>query len=427
MITLELPLGSNAGIRPLDGVRILDLSQIGAGPYGTSMLGDLGADVIKVEPLHGDSFRFIDDGFARGDSAYFFGVNRSKRAMTLDLKSEEGQQVLREMIPQVDVIVLAFRPDAVKRMGLDYETLNKINPRLIHASITAFGEDGPRATQPGMDILAQAMSGMMGVTGEVGGGPVKVGVPIADFVGSFFLGFGICAALNLRERTGEGDKLSINLLDGQIASFANYITAYDRTKVPFRAQGGGHPQLVPYQPFIGSDGRYFILAVLNDKFWKKLSPLLAQSEDAQYFANEEFVRNVNRINHREQLCANLQKFFLTKTAAQWEIELEAIGVPCGPINMMEEVLDEPQVMHNESVTSLTHPVYGEYKIPNNPLRFLKSPVGPRGYAPGLGEHTEGILRDMGLTEDRIQELVAGGIVSADPWADKGALAAGAWA
>lgn len=424
---MEFPIGDHKGIRPLDGVRILDLSQIGAGPYGTSMLGDLGADVIKVEPLHGDSFRFIDDGFARGDSAYFFGVNRSKRAMTLDLKSEKGREVLLEMIPQVDVIVLAFRPDAVKRMGLDYESLKEINPRLIHASITAFGEDGPRATQPGMDILAQSISGMMGVTGEVGGGPVKVGVPIADFVGSFFLGFGICAALNLRERTGAGDKLSINLLDGQIAAFANYITAYDRTKVPFRAQGGGHPQLVPYQPFLGSDGRYFILAVLNDKFWKKLGPMLQQSEDAAYFAQPEFIRNVNRIEHRDVLCAKLQRHFLTRPAAEWEVELEAIGVPSGPINMMEEVLDEPQVVHNQSITTLEHPIYGEYKIPNNPLRFKESPVGPRGYAPGLGEHTETILREMGIEESRIQALIAEGVVSSDPWSDKSVLASGAWA
>jgi crotonobetainyl-CoA:carnitine CoA-transferase CaiB-like acyl-CoA transferase len=424
---MEFPIGEEAGIRPLDGVRILDLSQIGAGPYGTSMLGDLGADVIKVEPLTGDSFRFIDDGFARGDSAYFFGVNRSKRAMTLDLKSEEGREVLRAMIPQVDVIVLAFRPEAVKRMGLDYETLREINPRLIHASITAYGEDGPRAGQPGMDILAQAMSGMMGVTGEVGGGPVKVGVPIADFVGSFFLGFGVCAALNLRERTGFGDKLSINLLDGQIAAFANYITAYDRTKVPFRPQGGGHPQLVPYQPFLGSDGRYFILAVLNDKFWRKLGPLLAQSEDAGYFADPEFDRNVNRIKHRDELCARLQRHFLTRPAAEWEAELEAIGVPCGPIHRMEDALEEPQVVHNQSISTLEHPIYGSYKVPNNPLRFKESPVGPRGYAPGLGEHTEDILREMGIEESRIQSLINQGVVSSDPWADKTALAAGSWA
>jgi crotonobetainyl-CoA:carnitine CoA-transferase CaiB-like acyl-CoA transferase len=424
---MEFPSGVSVGTRPLDGVRILDLSQIGAGPYGTSMLGDLGADVIKVEPLTGDSFRFIDDGFARGDSAYFFGVNRSKRAMTLDLKSDEGREVLREMIPQVDVIVLAFRPDAVRRMGLDYETLRELNPRLIHASVTAFGEDGPRAGEPGMDILAQALSGMMGVTGEVGGGPVKVGVPIADFVGSFFLGFGICAALNLRERTGLGDQLTVNLLDGQIAAFANYITAYDRTKVPFRPQGGGHPQLVPYQPFVGSDGQYFILAVLNDKFWRKLGPMLAQSEDAEYFADPKFERNVIRIEHRDELCARLQRHFLTRPAAEWEAELQSIGVPSGPINRMEDVLEEPQVVHNKSISTLEHPIYGSYKVPNNPLRFKTSPVGPRGYAPGLGEHTEDILREMGIEESRIQSLINQGIVSSDPWADKSTLAAGSWA
>jgi crotonobetainyl-CoA:carnitine CoA-transferase CaiB-like acyl-CoA transferase len=246
-------------------------------------------------------------------------------------------------------------------------------------------------------------------------------------VGSFFLGFGVCAALNLRERTGFGDKLSINLLDGQIAAFANYITAYDRTKVPFRPQGGGHPQLVPYQPFLGSDGRYFILAVLNDKFWRKLGPLLAQSEDAGYFADPEFDRNVNRIKHRDELCARLQRHFLTRPAAEWEAELEAIGVPCGPIHRMEDALEEPQVVHNQSVSTLEHPIYGSYKVPNNPLRFKQSPVGPRGYAPGLGEHTEDILREMGIEESQIQSLINQGVVSSDPWGDKTALAAGSWA
>lgn len=395
-------------ILPLTGVKVVDLSQIGAGPYGTSMLGDLGADVIKVEPLTGDSFRYVDNAYAQGESAYFFGVNRSKRSMALNLKDPQGYEVLLRLVREADVFVVAFRPDAVERMGIDYETLRQANPRLIYAAVTAFGEDGPRAHQPGMDILAQALSGMMGVTGEVGGGPVKVGVPIADFVGSFFLGFGVCAALRLRDQTGVGDKISVNLLDGQIAAFANYITAYDKTRTKFRPLGGGHPQLVPYQPFLGSDENYFILACLNDHFWSKLLPYLGQFDD---FSDPRFATNMNRVAHREELCGRLQDLFSTRPAAFWLEGLEATGVPCSPIHRMEDALEDPQVVHNRSVVELEHPRFGSYKVPNNPIRFQHAATGPRGYAPGLGEHTEEILSEYGLTREQIQELRERGVIN----------------
>ncbi|MGH3630120.1 MAG: CaiB/BaiF CoA transferase family protein, partial [Sciscionella sp.] len=307
-----------------------------------------------------------------------------------------------------DVFVVAFRPDAVRRMGLDYETLDKLNERLVYCSITAFGETGPRAHQPGMDILAQALSGMMGVTGEVDGGPVKVGVPIADFVGSFFVGFGICAALRQRDQTGRGDKISINLLDGQVAAFANYITAYDKTRVPFRPQGGGHPQLVPYQPFLGSDDKYFILACLNDKFWQKLLPMLDEYGD---FHDPGYLTNTGRIEHREELCGRLQTIFSKRSAEWWLQELEAAGVPCGPIHRLENALEDPQIVANESVTRLTHPVHGSYLVPNNPIRFERAKTGPWGYAPGLGEHTDEILRDLGYTTEEIDALRANGTLN----------------
>lgn len=392
---------------PLSGVRIVDLSQIGAGPYGTSLLGDLGADVVKVEPLAGDSFRYVDSAFDHGKSAYFFGVNRSKRSIALDLKRPEGYEVLTRLVADADVFVVAFRPDAVKRMGIDYETLRALNERLIYCSITAFGESGPRAHQPGMDILAQALSGMMGVTGEVGGGPVKVGVPIADFVGSFFVGFGVCAALRLRDRTGRGDKISVNLLDGQVASFANYITAWDKERVPFRPQGGGHPQLVPYQPFLGSDDKYFILACLNDKFWRKLLPMLSEYGD---FDDEKYATNTSRIAHREELCGRLQRIFGERPAQWWLEQLEEAGVPCGPIHRLEEALEDPQVLANEAVTRLTHPVYGPYQVPNNPIRFEHAKTGPWGYAPGLGEHSAEILREAGYEPQAIRSLLDSGAV-----------------
>ncbi|KXX60440.1 CaiB/BaiF CoA transferase family protein [Rhodococcus sp. LB1] len=400
------PAGAGDNL-PLTGVRVVDLSQVGAGPYGTSLLGDLGADVIKVEPLEGDSFRYVDSAFGEGESAYFFGVNRSKRSIALDLKSEQGYEVLTRLVRDADIFVVAFRPDAVERMGVDYDTLSKLNDRLIYCSITAFGETGPRAHQPGMDILAQAMSGLMGVTGEVGGGPVKVGVPIADFVGSFLLGFGVCAALRLRDRTGHGDKISINLLDGQVATFANYITVYDKTRVPFRPQGGGHPQLVPYQPFLGSDQKYFVLACLSDKFWQKLLPMLDEYGD---FRDPKYRTNTGRVEHRGELCERLQTIFGKRPADSWLIDLEAAGVPCGPIHRLEEALEDPQVIANEAVINLTHPTHGSYRAPNNPIRFAHADTGPRGYAPDLGEHTDEVLREIGYSEDDMLALHTNRIV-----------------
>jgi formyl-CoA transferase len=394
---------------PLEGVRVIDLSQVAAGPYGTSLLGDLGADVVKVEPLHGDSFRDIDDGYGPGQSAYFFGVNRSKRSIALNLKEPAAYDVLLRLVDDADVFVIAFRPDAVSRMRLDYETLRERNPRLIYVSITAFGEKGPRAHQPGMDILAQALSGMMGITGEVGGGPVKVGAPIADFIVSYLLGFGVSAALRLRDRTGAGDRISINLLDALVSAFANIITPYDRFRVPPRAQGGGHPQLAPYQPFRDCEGKYFILACMNDRFWQRLLPILDEYGD---FHDPRYETNSRRVQHRQELCGRLQEIFSKHPAEFWLERFEATGVPCGPIHRLEDALEEPQAITNQSFIHLEHPVHGPYLVPNNPIRFEHALAGPRGYAPALGQHTAEVLREVGYSREEIERLIAAGVAKA---------------
>ncbi|MDQ0616669.1 CaiB/BaiF CoA transferase family protein [Arthrobacter globiformis] len=399
--------GTETSHLPLAGIRIVDLSQIGAGPYGTSMLGDLGADVIKIEPLEGESFRHIDNLFGEGDSAYFYGVNRSKRSLALDLHSEGGRRVLERLLADADVMVVAFRPDAVRRLGIRYEDVAGLNDQLIYCSITAFGEDGPRAHQPGMDILAQGMGGIMGLTGEAGGAPVKVGVPIADFAGSFLLGFAVSAALRGRDLNGVGQKVTINLLDGQVANLANILTHYDRTKIPVRPHGGGHAQLVPYQPFRGSDGRYFIVACLNDRFWQRLG---AAVERHDLVADNRFRTNPDRVRNRSELIRMLEKIFATLPASEWLELLDEKGVPCGPIHRLEDVFNDPQVQHNESIIWLEHPEHGSYPVPNLPIRFEQTPGRPRGYAPRLGEHSLEILAEAGFTDEEAVELIRSGDV-----------------
>ncbi|MDH6293306.1 CaiB/BaiF CoA transferase family protein [Rhodococcus opacus] len=402
------PASDLTNLLPLDGVRVVDLTHVAAGPYGTSLLGDFGADVVKVEPPSGDSMRDVDAGFGPHESSYFFGVNRSKRSLVLDLKNKDSRGVLERLVADADVLAVAYRPDALRRMGLDYETLRKINPRLIYVSITAFGEDGPRAHQPGMDILAQALSGLMGVTGEDGRAPVKVGAPVGDFIGSFLFGLGVCAALRLRDKTGVGDHISINLLDGLVSVFANIITPFDTTRKPVRRLGGGHPQLVPYQPFVDSEGKYFILACLNDKFWHNLLPLLDEYGD---FRIPEYELNEGRVEQRDKLCADLQKIFVQQRSSDWLAKLEEAGVPCGPIHDLADMLEEPQIIANQSVIHLTHPKHGEYLVPNNPIRFENAPTGPRGYAPGLGEHTREILKESGYSAEEVEDLISNGVVS----------------
>ncbi|WP_170289756.1 CaiB/BaiF CoA transferase family protein [Cytobacillus depressus] len=393
---------------PLHGIRIVDLSQIGAGPYGTSMLGDMGADVVKVESLEGESFRYIDNLFGHGDSAYFYGVNRSKRSLTLDLKSIEGQEVLQKMVRNADVFVVSFKPDTVDRLGIGYEKLAQLNDQLIYCQITAFGETGPRAHQPGMDILGQALGGIMGLTGEKDGPPIKAGVPIADFLASFSLGFSVSAALRARDLNGRGQKISLNLLDGQVAILANILTHYQRTMIPVRPEGGGHPQLVPYQPFQDINGDYFILACLNDGFWSRLTDVIGKPE---WTDDPRYASNPDRVKNRQELIAILSEIFAQQPASYWLEKLDSAGVPCSPVNRLEDVFTDPQVIHNESIITLKHPKHGEYPVPNIPIRMHGTPAQPRGYAPRLGEHSREILADYGFAAKEIDNLISKGVVT----------------
>lgn len=404
-------MGSNARTA-LARIRVVDLSQVGAGPYLASLLGDLGADVVKVEPPEGESLRRIDDDFGPNASSYFFGINRSKRAMTIDLKEDSGREVFYRLVSKADVLIVSMRPRVLHRLKIDYETLSRLNPRLIYCAITAFGETGPRADEPGMDILAQALGGVMGLTGEPDRPPVRVGPPIADFATSFIGGFAICAALYERERSRVGQKVSLNLLDTTIALLANFVTPFFKNHVPIRPAGNGHPQLVPYQVFPAADG-YIVVACLSDRFW---APLCAAIGRPDLSADPRFSTNSDRVGHRETLVPLLTEVFAQRDMDHWLRALKEHDVPCSPVHRLEDVFDDPQTVHNEMLLSLDHPEYGKYLATANPVRMSRTPPLPHGHAPSVGEHNGELLRDLGYSEAEVSALLTGACRVAQPQA-----------
>jgi crotonobetainyl-CoA:carnitine CoA-transferase CaiB-like acyl-CoA transferase len=390
----------------LDGVRVVDFTQVLAGPYGTSLLGDFGADVIKVEPPGGEPFRSIDNLIAPGESGYYYGINRSKRAMTLNLKHPDVREIVERLVQGADVVVVGFRPSAVAKIGIDFQTLSAINPRLVYCSLTAFGDTGPLTAEPGMDIVVQALSGVMALTGEPDQPPVKTGPSIADFTGAFLVVTAVLAGLRVRDRDGIGQQVSVNLLDGQIAMLANFITPYFQNKEPIRRAGGGHPQVVPYQVFEAPGGS-MVVACLNDTFW---APLCKGIGHEELIDDPRFATNPVRAANRAELIPFLEGLFASGTRDDWLARLRSHGVPCAPVNELEDALTQPQVVHNGALTELNHPVYGNYVVPSNPIKMSASPPRPRGYVPAVGEHTRTILSELGFAQGEIDKFEAAGLV-----------------
>jgi succinate--hydroxymethylglutarate CoA-transferase len=400
-------LESAGARRPaLDGIRVIDLSQIAAGPYASALLGDLGADVIKVEPPGGERFRNIDNLFGPKESGYYYAVNRSKRSIVLDLKTPAGHEVLERLIKTADVILFSMRPAAVERLSLTYDEVAQMNPQIIYCMITAFGETGPLSAEPGMDLIAQALSGVMGLTGEPDGPPVKAGPPLADYVVSFLSCFAIVAALRARDRDGVGQKLSLNLLDGQIGILANYITPYVKSQVPMRPVGSGHPQLVPYQGFLANDG-YFILACLNDRFWPPICEAIGRPD---LLADQRFTTNVLRVKNRKALIDDLSVLFATKSVAEWVTHLRSRGVAASPINRLEQALVEPQIVHNGMIKVMEHPKYGPYTIANTPFKMHGTPAGPTRVVTSVGENNDEVLAELGYSQEEVEALRRSGTI-----------------
>ncbi len=404
---------------PLSGTRVVDLSRILAGPWCTQMLGDLGAEVIKIEhPETGDDTRKWgppwlkdEDGNETKDAAYFFAANRNKSSVTLNLKSAEGISVLKDIIRKSDILVENFKVDGLAKMGLGYADLKEINPELIYVSITGFGQTGPMAKQPGYDYLIQGLGGLMSITGQAdgqpGGGPQRVGVAIADINSGFYATISILSALLHRKETGEGQYIDISLLDCQVGWLVNQAMNFlIGGKVPQRT-GNRHPNLVPYQPFKTADGD-IIIAVGNDNQFKALCSFIQQPQWAE---DDRFSVNSKRIENRVELIYMISKEVEKQPDKYWLEGLPAAGVPCSIINDIEQVFDHPQVKARNMKVDLPHPVAGSVPGVANPIKFSKSDIEYRSAPPAHGQHTRTTLKSiLGYDDDKIDRLKQDGIV-----------------
>ncbi len=403
----------------LSHIRVLDLTRVLAGPWAAQMLGDLGAEVIKIErPGGGDDTRawgppFLtdDDGRATSESAYFQCANRNKKSVTLDIAHPEGQRIARELAARSDVLLENFKVGGLKQYGLDAETLRTADPRLIYCSITGFGQTGPYSARAGYDVLVQGMGGMMSLTGrpdeDPGGGPQKTGVALTDILTGLYASSAILAALLHRQTSGEGQTIDMALLDVQVATLANQAQSYLVTGVPPRRLGNAHPSIVPYQDFPTQDG-YMILGAGNDGQFARLCVVLGHPEWAE---DERFRNNAARVANREALLALLRDVTRTRPTRHWVAALEAEAVPCGPINTLREVFDDPQVRARELAVHLRHPVGADLTVVANPIRMSATPPSYRSAPPLLGQHTSEVLSSLlGMTADEIARLAAQGVI-----------------
>jgi formyl-CoA transferase len=388
--------------QPLEGFRILDLSRVLAGPYCTMMLGDLGAEVIKVErPGVGDDTRAWGPPFADGESAYYLCANRNKKSITVNLKSSAGQEIIRQLARSSDVLVENYKVGELSALGLGYEDLKQLNPGLVYCSITGYGQTGPDKDLPGYDFVIQGRGGVMSITGEPDGEPMKVGVAVVDITAGLYAANAIQAALLARSKSGKGQAIDIALLDAQVAWLANVASNYLVSgNMPGRF-GNAHPTIVPYQSFRARDG-FFCLAVGNDGQWRKLCALVHQPDLAQ---DSRFATNPARVQHREVLIPLLQVIFQAQEIDFWLEELVAAGIPCGPVQTIDQVFSDPQVLARDMVWMMPHPTAGEVSLVGSPLKLSETPVAARLHPPLLGEHTEEVLTGiLGYTTDHITRL-----------------------
>ena len=403
----------------LDGLRVLDLSRVLAGPWAGQILGDLGAEVIKVErPGRGDDTRawgppYLNDGQGAptSESAYYLSANRNKQSVTIDITRPEGQRLVKDLVAESDVLLENFKVGGLKRYGLDHESLAAINPRLIYCSITGFGQDGPYAERPGYDFLIQGMGGLMSITGqpdgELGGGPVKAGVALTDITTGLYATIAVLAAINHRHQSGEGQHIDMALLDVQVATLANQAMNFLTSGTAPGRMGNAHPNIVPYQTFPAADGD-IILTIGNDDQFARFCDAAGRPEWA---TDERYATNAARVANRATLIPALRQTTVMKTTAEWLRLLEDAGVPGGPVNTIEQVFQDPQVQHRGLRIDLSHPLTKSVPLVGSPLRLSASPVRYQTSPPLLGQHTGEVLSQvLGLDPATIEQLQRDGVI-----------------
>ena len=392
----------------LDSVRVVEMTEALAGPYSAMLLGDFGADVIKVErPGAGDQSRGWGPPFVGSESAYFLAANRNKRSIALNYNDPRGLEALHKLLAAADVF-LCNQPAiaSLQKRGLDYQSLCAKHPRLIYCSITGYGFNGPKAGLPGYDILAQAEAGVMSFTGEPGGGPIRYPIAIADMTCGMYATMGILAALLAREKTGQGQFIDMALFDSQLTWLANAGSSYLNAGVSPRRWGNAHPNIVPYEPYRGSDGKYFVVGVGTEALWKRFVKMIHIEHDIG--RDHRFQSNALRIQHRDVLYPILQEIFEQQTAESWLKQLAEADIPAAPINSVSGALEDVQTRARNLIVKLEHPAIGNAKSIANPIRFSHTPVSYRLPPPLLGEHTKEILQSLGFHEEAVQAMTSEG-------------------
>ena len=395
---------------PLQGIRILDLTQFLSGPYATMILGDLGAEIIKVESHQGDAARAIPPYFVGADSAYYLSVNRNKKSVAVDMKQSAGRKVVRDLAQQCDVVIENFRPGVVQKLGLSYEEMSRENPRLIWCSISGFGQDGPYRDYPAYDMIVQALSGGMSLTGEYGGLPVRSGVPLGDLSAGMFAVIGIQSALVERAHTGRGRQIDVAMLDCQISMLCYQAGYHLINGVVPTTQGRGHDSIPTYRAFVSGDGVNVVVCANTERMWQDMAAELGLGD---LIADARFLKNADRYANRESLWPLLDAAFREQPSSHWVTRFRAKSIPVGVVNTLDKALSDPQVAHRKMVVELEDAVgQNRIRVAGNPVKFADMPEEAHVYPPGLGADTRSVLHELlGMPDEQLDELFRSSVLT----------------